>query len=489
MWRFGLILIFISSLLTAAEIEKTLLIITSDTIAEKSAKLDVFVAEKEKRGFSVTVATEKTFGGAGVKGQEKALIIREWLKTQRNNYHYLLLIGDPNPKFGDIPMVGAYTQGPDGGDFARFNYLYIATDQIYRDIDSTGDCNGNGYYYEFAGDEGYTCVNFTDTFITGRIPVYFGDTDELDAILDTTVRYMNQSELAAVYRKKMLFPMSFVWFDGYNNLGNIKKENRETADVSEWLIRNILTDRNGYSWTRLYEKEGHFSTKYETDAPLTAENMNRYWKEGYGVIFWGGHGQPTGVVRTIWQEDVNGDNLAQNSEVTQKDLVKVGDFKSFDGAKPGFVIALSCLVGDVVPAGNLSHDMLKNGAAVGVISSTFLDSPSYTSTFEDFDSALSDKDYTLDLIGIHVIDGMTQGKPPAQMLATLRSTIGTSEDGRVFDHKLMMHYYGDPSLTLQEQAVAETPDTAGTDDSEPASDADAAGTDEQSSGGCSLLLV
>ncbi len=281
---------------------------------------------------------------------------------------------------------------------------------------------------------------------------------------------MNQTEEAAKYRKKILFPMAFAWFDGYNNLGNIKAENREFADVSEWLIYNILSKQNVYSWTRMYEKEGHFSTKYENDIPLSNENLKKYWQEeGYGIVYWGGHGLPDGVVRTIWAEDANKNELAENEEVVQKDLIKRGDFKTFSGTNPAFVIALSCLVGEVSSPGNLSYDMLLNGVAVGVISSTFVDSPSYNTKFEDFDSPLSDKDYTLDLIGIHTIDRMIKGTAPSVALSDLRSEIGTSDDWKAFDHKIMMHYYGDPTLTLGEKA-AETPDAEPADDNEPAAD-------------------
>jgi len=477
------------SMVAVDETDKSLIIVTTEFIKNTSKKLSEFIQEKESRGFKVLVGTEKDYGGEGVKGAEKAFMIREWLVPLKNNYKYLLLIGDPNPKYGDMPMLSAYTQGPDGGDYASMDLLYIPTDQIYRNLDGAGDCNDNGFFYEFAGDGGYDCANFEDTFVTGRIPVYFDDTDELDEILDHSLKYMNQREEQTAYRQKLLFPMAFVWFDGYNNFGNVKKENREIADVSEWLIANILPDFKEVTFTRMYETEGHFATKYKTDIPLTNENLINEWeKNGYGIIFWGGHGQSNSVSRTIWADDKNGNELAENSEVISKTLIQTGDFKGFSGDEPGFVIAFSCLVGDVTVPGNISHDMLLKGAAVGVISSTFVDSPSYNTKFEDFESDLSDQDYTLDLIGIHTIDKMLQGSAPAEVLANLRNEIGKDPGVRVFEHKIMMHYYGDPTLTLYDTAVDDIPDEEVSDETLNDTGMETADDVSENSGGCSMVF-
>ena len=477
------------SMVTVDNPERSLLIVTTEYIKNTSKKLSEFIAEKKKRGFSVAVGTENDFGGEELYGQEKALLIKEWLAPLKNEYKYLLLIGDPNPKLGDVPMLSAYTQGPDGGDYASLGFTYIPTDQIYRSPVDKGDCDSNDLFYEFYGDGGYECASAADTFITGRIPVYFNDTDELDTILGHALNYMNQNGDQKKYRTKILFPMAFVWFDGYNNFGNVKKENREIADVSEWLIANILPEFKDVTFTRMYETEGHFSTKYITDIPLTNENLVSEWeKNGYGMIFWGGHGQSNSVARTIWAEDENGNELAENSEVISKTLIQKGDFKGFSGNEPGFVIALSCLVGDVTVPGNISHDMLLKGASVGVISSTFVDSPSYNTKFEDFESDLSDRDYTLDLIGIHTIDRALRGFPPAEVLADLRSEIGKDPGVRVFEHKIMMHYYGDPTLTLYDTAVEDVPDDEvsdeETDDIEAVTDSE----NEGNSGGCSIIF-
>lgn len=469
--------------------ERSLLIVTTEYIKNTSKKLSEFIAEKKKRGFSVNVGTENDFGGEDLQGQEKALLIKDWLITLKNEYKYLLLIGDPNPRFGDLPMLSAYTQGPDGGDYAGLGFSYIPTDQIYRSPEDKGDCDGNDLFYEYYGDGGYECAGFEDTFITGRIPVYFNDIDELDAILDHTLKYMNQSDENKKYRTRILFPMAFVWFDGYNNFGNVKKENREISDVSEWLIENILPDFKEVTFTRMYETEGHFSTKYQTDIPLTNENLISEWgKNGYGMIFWGGHGQSNSVARTIWAGDENGNELAENSEVISKTLIQTGDFKGFSGKEPGFVIALSCLVGDVTVPGNISYDMLLKGASVGVISSTFIDSPSYNTKFEDIESDLSDKDYTLDLIGIHTIDRALRGIPPAEVLADLRNEIGKDPGVRVFEHKIMMHYYGDPTLTLYETAVEDIPDDEVSDEGTDVPEEIAEDENEGSSGGCSMIF-
>ena len=76
-----LILLMLSPLLRAKPLNKGLIIVTTQRIVDSSSKLAEFIAEKESHGFSVLVATEADFGGAQVKGQAKAILIRQWLQA------------------------------------------------------------------------------------------------------------------------------------------------------------------------------------------------------------------------------------------------------------------------------------------------------------------------------------------------------------------------------------------------------------------------
>ena len=88
-------------------------IITTSAIQAASSNLMDFVASKEARGFTVQVVTEGTWGGG--TGDTAAENIRSWLQANyvSLNIKYVLLIGNPNPSTGDVPMKMCYPQDYD----------------------------------------------------------------------------------------------------------------------------------------------------------------------------------------------------------------------------------------------------------------------------------------------------------------------------------------------------------------------------------------
>jgi len=475
------ILLFLLPLFS--ETDNSMIIVTTNEIKTDSSKLSEFINEKENRGYTILLATEDDFGGGDIKGQEKVLIIRDWLKKNYQNYSYLLLIGNPHEKYGKIPMLNTHVRG-EGTSSGPITDMDITTDQYYGYLEENWDTNGDGIYAEFLKDkEGFL---FQPNLIVGRIP-YYGDIDELDAILETTIKYMKATPDQMDYRMKALLPMSFIWFEGYVNVGVEMDENRDTADTSEWMIENVFKNYDDVTYTRLYEEDGHMPSKYEHELPLSGQNIVSEWQKGYGMVYWGGHGFYDKVVKTVWGEDTNDNDRAENEEVYSEILLQTGDFEDFANEKPGFVVGLSCLIGDVVPRGNITYDMLKNGAAVGVISSTHIDDPSFSTDWSDLVTEPSKADFTLDTIGIKVFDKMLKGERPSKALVELRSSFGTPLNTRSFEHKLMINYYGDPTLTLFDHTVAteeepdtETPKEENNDNESPDTNTDGSG--------CSLTI-
>ena len=476
-----IILLFALSLL--AEDDLSLIIVTTNEVKDESSKLSEFINEKEKRGFTVLLATEDEFGGEDTKGQEKVFIIRNWLKENYQNYNYLLLIGDPHQKYGRIPMLNTFIRGENasGGVISDND---ITTDQYYGYLEENWDANGDGIYAEFFKDEdGFL---FNPSLIVGRIP-YYGDIDELDGILETAIKYMNSAENEISYRKKVLLPMSFIWFEGYVNVSVEMDENRDTADTAEWMVENVLKQHEGVTYTRLYEEDGHMPSQHDHELPLSGGNILSEWHKGYGMVYWGGHGFYNKVVKTVWREDTNSNDKAENEEVYSEILLQTGDFEDFNNNTPAFVVGLSCLIGDVVPRGNITYDMLKKGAAVGVISSTHIDDPSFSTDWSDLDTEPAEIDFTLDTIGIKVFDAMLYGERPAKVLMDLRSDFGNPLNTRSLEHKLMINYYGDPTLTLYDTAIKDETDDSETEDIEHPDD----GTDQEDDNpgsGCSVTI-
>lgn len=485
-YKWFIITLLFSLSLVAAD-DKSLIIVTTNEVKNGSSKLSEFISEKEKRGFRILLATEDDFGGEDVKGQEKVFLIRNWLKENYEGYSFLLLIGNPHEKYGRIPMLNTFIRG-EGAGTGPIKDMDITTDQYYGYLEENWDTNGDGIYAEYSKDsDGFL---FNPGLIVGRIP-YYGDLGELDGILETAIKYMNADENEVSYRKKALLPMSFIWFEGYINVSVEMDENRDTADTSEWMIENVFKKHDDVTYTRLYEEDGHMVSQYDHELPLSGENILAEWEKGYGMVYWGGHGQFNSVVKTVWREDSNDNNKAENEEVYSEVLLQTGDFEGFKNDTPAFVIGLSCLIGDVVPKGNITYDMLKNGAAIGVISSTHIDDPSFSTDWSDLETEPDQVDFTLDTIGIKVFDAMLLGERPSKALVDLRGDFGKPLNLRSFEHKLMINYYGDPTLTLYETAIEDEIDDSEVNDNEVEDNEtnDETTEPQNNDSGCSALLI
>lgn len=494
--KWFLIVLFFSLSLFASP-DKSLIIVTSNSIKQDSANLQKFIAEKEKRGFSVLLATEDDFGGDGVKGQKKAVLIREWLKNIYKDYSFLLLIGDPHPKYGEIPIAQAIPRGEDAPDICERLGLIcnvVETDNFYSDLDGSWDGNENGVYGEYEFDFGENGIDYSPELIVGRLPVHYDDVDELDKILDNIIRYMNETKSGTKYRFKTMFASTFVWFEGYNNMGTIREENKDTAEVSEWIIHNVLSQYEETSYTRLYEEEGVVSSQFEYERALTKENFIDEWNNGYGTLFWFGHGQPTAVARTIWYEDKNDNQKGENDEVISVAFLESGDGDKFKGEKPAFVVAESCEVGSIEVPGNITSMLLLHNAAIGIISASNVSDDSNTD-WSNVDNAIDEYSYGIEALASYVIQGLLDGESGGAIFAQKRYELAMdTANKRIHENKLMINYFGDPTLTLYD-SVEDIIEDEISDESEVNDEDSILEEDDDefvgnnSSSGCSIISV
>lgn len=121
-------------------------IITTSAIQSASTELADFVTSKEARGFTVQVVTEGTWGGG--TGNTAAENIRFWLQNNYNalDIEYVLLIGNPNPSSGDVPMKMCYPQ-----DYDTY-YEECPTDFYFAELTSNWDSDGDSRYGEYYND-------------------------------------------------------------------------------------------------------------------------------------------------------------------------------------------------------------------------------------------------------------------------------------------------------------------------------------------------
>jgi len=295
-------------------------IITTSAIVSASTKLDDFVAHKQAYGYDVHVITEAQFGGG--TGDAAANNIRAWLKA---NYaglslQYVLLVGDPRPSTGAVPMKMTWPRHNDP------DYQEAPSDYFYADLTGNWDKDGDGYYGEWSDDFGTGGVDRHAEVLVGRIP-YYGSIGDLDAILQKLIDYELEWPDDAVWRHDVLLPM----------------EPSDASTPGYHLGEQIKTDAvvpEGWSYHRIYEENYGLTPPPET-TPCNVTNVTNVWSAGtFGLIVWWTHG---------WDQGAS-------------DIMDTGHVPSLNDNYPGLTFQCSCDNSHPETTNNLSYALLKNGA-------------------------------------------------------------------------------------------------------------------------------
>jgi len=263
-------------------------IITTSAIQSASARLADFVAHKTLCGFNAWIVTEADFGG-GV-GNVAAENIRAWLQQHyvTDRIQYVLLIGNPHPSDGDVPMKMLWPR------FNQAEDREAPSDYYYADLTGNWDRDGDGYYGEWSGDFGSGGVDRYWEVLVGRIP-YYGSIDDLDWILAKLIRYGLQPSGDLTWRKNVLLPMkpSDESTPGYH-LGQ--------------QIKNSILVPAGWASHRVYEETYGLVPPPET-TPCTVANVTSVWTGGaFGLVVWWTHGSSfsaEGVMNSIVATSLN----------------------------------------------------------------------------------------------------------------------------------------------------------------------------------------
>jgi len=396
----------------AAASGTTYLVLTTDEILRASLNLGAFADAKVAAGFKVELATGTTSlvrqagawvcqipssctgGWGGGTGDAAAENLRTYLKANyvSHNVEYALLVGNPNPTTGDVPMKMMWPR------YTEVDYRESPTDFYYADLTGNWDLNGNGIYGQETVDEGPGGIDKYSEISVGRIPFY-GVVADLDKILAKSVRYQKETDIS--WRANVLASMRTLW------------EPTPEYYVGEYIKTNLTTPR-GWGIYRIYD------SLYGTDPEMTPtrlENVLNAWKtQAFGLHVWQTHGWAQG-----------GSDIFESSYATQ-----------LDDLHPSFTFQGSCSTSEPEPADNLSYSLLKNGG-IGTIGATRV-SWSYggVSNFvNNDDGSLANlvRKYSEYLIR----DTLTAGKALAQLRATTNGWLMNMED---------FNLYGDPSLSL-----------------------------------------
>jgi len=383
-------------------------ILTTSYIATNSTQLPGFVAAKEAQGFQVTVATESDWGGGS--GDTAAENIRAWLRANylAANVQYVLLIGNPDPVSGDVPMKVA---APD----LAYEQDVCPTDHYYAELTGDWDLDNDGLYGEFADDYGPGGAERYAEVAVGRIP-YYGVLSDLDSILAKVLTYESAPAEDTEWRKRAVLPVSVLDFP--------------TAYIFGEAIKDLVLVPEGWAYHRVYWEDYGLVPPPES-VPCNYDTVIAAWTEApAGAVFWFSHGEYWYAV-----------NVIPN--------YRLG---SLDDSHPSFTYQGSCYTGRPENSDNLAYSLLRHGA-IATVAATRTSYMNAASSYEYVANSLMDQG-----IGLEYAERLIRERMPAgDSLSDLR-TRGPMAHYDEWKNCITFNLYGCPEVALYPAA---TPNPAG----------------------------
>jgi hypothetical protein len=384
----------------------TYAIITTNAIKNASTQLANLIALKKQKGFNVITVTETSWGGG--TGNTAADRIRSWLKINYLplNIDYVLLIGNPNPVTGDVPMKMCFPQPYDSDN------PDAPTDFYYAELTGNWDINNDGVFGDF---QDFITTGGPDQYAevaVGRIPCY-GSIASLDKILSKIIRYEN--ETAVEWRRNVMLPMERL--DNYT----------QTFAFGENLKADFLQPK-GLASYRLYDAMDTGSiigAVLALNPPAESRECNEAavldaWKKNdFGLVAWVTHGWNT------YAADV----------FSSPNAINLND------QHPSMVFLGSCENAHPEDTGNLAFSLLYNGA-VATIGATRVTSYVPGENTYAGSPTMFGVEYTF--VGSLVRDNMDV----ASSLNFVRSSISCSESSYWWRNWLVFNVYGCPDEAL-----------------------------------------
>ncbi len=267
--------------------------------------LDPLAEWKTKKGLRAQVFTTDDIYD-NYAGRDHPEDIRLFLQDLINEttVQYLLLAGD----IDTVPTRYAYCNDPYSGDGTD-----VPTDTYYGFLEGSWDDNEDNRFADLDNDN----VVWDPDIYVGRLPD--SSKSGLEDLVQNILDY-EKSPPWGSWAETALLAGAYSNFDEDTNGNNEKDagdydktdEAKLCFTIEDWLLPgNIDT-------IRLYENEGLDPTDYEYDHGLTTANISSSLNYGQSLVNLAGHGSDTGVHRTIWNNDADGDDLCDpGSEQSQ----------------------------------------------------------------------------------------------------------------------------------------------------------------------------
>ncbi len=301
-------------------------IITTSNIVNSSSQLSNFMEWKTSRGFSVQLVTESGWGGG--TGNTAAERIRTWLKNnyQSRSLKYVLLLGNPDPSTGDVPMKMLWPRN-NASSYTEDGYRQSPSDLYYADLTGNWDKDGDGRYGEGDHDMVTGGIDTNWEVFIGRIP-YYGSISDLDSILLKIMTYENTAQDESGWRENVLLPMK-------------PSDDRTPGYHLGEAVKNDILPA-GWGYTRVYDENYGVSPE---KTPCTTTNVTNSWNQSnFGAVLWWTHGWYT----------------------TASDVMDLSHVATLDNSHPAVVFQGSCMNAHPETSNNLSYSLLKNGAIASI---------------------------------------------------------------------------------------------------------------------------
>lgn len=399
---------------------------------------------------------EQNSGWGGGTGDTAAENIRSWLiegmydsqgkythernaRFEQMNIKFLLLIGDPNPDSGNVPMKKTYPRYK-GTDTSNMMY---PSDQYYAELsnDVNWDFDNDGKYGEREdlcvsdgeNSEDNNCMmDYNPDISVGRIP-YYGSTDDLCLILDKIVSYSQSSNS---WGKNILLSMASADSHPWYVLGE--------SIVEEVMEKEV---RDNWSYYRIYENDPILIGSHilyppgdETPQDNNGEDVNpsvnatrrALQNHNFGLFVWFGHGTSSGS-----------DQIINNGLVSE-----------LDNSHPFFTFHATCNNGKPEDSHNIAYELLLKGGINSVANSrlSFRRCKFRVASGDYNDSGTDNEGMALRYVHGLIINNLSSGEAlnKAKRYGILHSENIDHIFAKYVENIIGYNLYGDPSLRLLE---------------------------------------
>ncbi|WP_455143819.1 C25 family cysteine peptidase, partial [Candidatus Hodarchaeum mangrovi] len=173
-------------------------------------------------------------------------------------------------------------------------------------------------YYGNLDNDWLSSDSEIDSIVTGtewEPEVYVGrlPADNEDQMINLVARIIDYEKNPPIgsWMNTALFGGTFANFNSDSNGNNqLDSEDWKEFDTNRnhnWLKTNVIPSH--WNSVMLGETEGVKTTDYDYDYPISEKNLIRFINSGAGVVQIDAHGSKEEMYRSIFTEDVDGDNL------------------------------------------------------------------------------------------------------------------------------------------------------------------------------------